>query len=446
MSLTNIIEERWVYGSALHVENPAVGRFSVLGTMTTIELGTNQHNWLICSIPAPNVLDGWKVRAVMIRYNIRRPDSRGLGIIDKIGIRNGNLDVARFEGLTIGPNSIEPQENWEVRKLVLPRPGDFKFGLGVTIHVLFPQISPIPPPTKFSFTSIGLEFIKSIPRPPDPTGIDIYRIANPVFGNKLLVADERNHRILNLNNLIPGPVEAWGSEGSGIGQFRFPKAVAIDPNTGNIFVADTNNNRIQKFTLTGVPITQWGSLGTGDDQFNLPWAIALDPSTGDVYVSDRDNNRIQKFTNDGNFITKLDNVTSLGIAVGPDGNLYVSSQLNKIQKFASDGQFIKEWGSSGTDDGEFDTPVGITVDSNNEVYVVDNENHRVQKFTSNGDFITKWGTFGSGNGQFRGPYGIAFDRDTKGVYVSDHGIGNIQIFTQDGQFLKFVSLSPIVQP
>ena len=438
MIVTNI-EERWVYGSALHVENPTVGRFTVLGTMTTIELRANQHNWLICSVPAPNVLDGWRVRAVMIRYNIRRPDSRGLGHIDKIGIRNGNLDVARFEGLTIGPNSIEPHENWEVRRLVLSRPGDFRFGLGVTIHVLFPEISPIPPPTKFSFTSIGIEFIKSTPVP-DPTGIAIYRIPNPLFGNRLLVADEKNHRILNLNNLIPGPVEAWGSEGSGIGQFKFPKGVAIDLNTGNIFVADTNNNRIQKFTLTGVPITRWGSLGTGDGQFNLPWAIALDPLSGEVYVSDRDNNRIQKFTNDGNFIRKLDGVTSLGIAVGSDRNLYVSSQLHKIQKFASDGQFITEWGSFGTDNGEFDTPVGIAVDSNNDVYVADNENHRVQKFTSNGDFITKWGIFGSGNGQLRGPYGIAFDSDTKGVYVSDLENDNIQIFTQNGQFLKFVTL------
>lgn len=162
MSETNI-EQRWVYGSALHVENPSVGRFTVLGTMTTIELSNvTQHNWLICSVPAPNILEGWKVKAVMILYNIRRPDPRPLGMIDKIGIRDGNLDVARFEGLTIGPNSIEPNENWEVRKLELISPSGFRFGLGVTIHVeggLGFEASAIGP-TKFSFTSIGLEFIK----------------------------------------------------------------------------------------------------------------------------------------------------------------------------------------------------------------------------------------------------------------------------------------------
>jgi DNA-binding beta-propeller fold protein YncE len=56
-------------------------------------------------------------------------------------------------------------------------------------------------------------------------------------------------------------VEAWGSEGSGIGKFRFPKGVAIDPNTGNIFVTDTNNNRIQKFTFTGAQLHNGDLLG-----------------------------------------------------------------------------------------------------------------------------------------------------------------------------------------
>jgi hypothetical protein len=86
VSGTNI-EQRWAYGSALHVENPSVGRFTVLGTMTTIELlNPSQHNWLICSVSAPNTLEGWKVKAIMILYNIRRPDPRPLGMIDKIGI------------------------------------------------------------------------------------------------------------------------------------------------------------------------------------------------------------------------------------------------------------------------------------------------------------------------------------------------------------------------
>jgi hypothetical protein len=132
--------------------------------MTTIELNAaaapTQHNWLICSVPAPNILEGWRVKAVMILYNIRRLDTRGFGMIDKIGIRDGNLDVARFEGLTIGPNSIEPAENWVERKLELPNPRGFRFGLGVTIHVTGPPLDTENPSTKFSFTSIGLEFTK----------------------------------------------------------------------------------------------------------------------------------------------------------------------------------------------------------------------------------------------------------------------------------------------
>jgi len=69
--------------------------------------------------------------------------------------------------------------------------------------------------------------------------------------------------------------------------------VAID-SIGNVYVADWDNNRIQKFNTTGTYITQWGSSGSGSGQFNLPRSIAVD-SSGNVYVVDENNSRIQKF-------------------------------------------------------------------------------------------------------------------------------------------------------
>src|SRR5439155_11111231 len=60
------------------------------------------------------------------------------------------------------------------------------------------------------------------------------------------------------------------------------------------FVADTVNNRIQKFTNTGTFLTKWGSNGSGDGQFNTPVFVAVDGS-GNVFVADNGNDRIQKF-------------------------------------------------------------------------------------------------------------------------------------------------------
>jgi len=85
----------------------------------------------------------------------------------------------------------------------------------------------------------------------------------------------------------------WGGPGSGDGQFNWPLGVAVDA-TGNVYVADGNNFRIQKFSSAGVFLAQWGSFGSGDGQFSNPTDVAID-ATGNVYVADTFNQRIQKF-------------------------------------------------------------------------------------------------------------------------------------------------------
>ena len=88
-------------------------------------------------------------------------------------------------------------------------------------------------------------------------------------------------------------VKAWGSKGSDEGQFLEPAGVAVD-SSGNVYVSDFSNNRIQKFTSNGTFITKWGSSGSGEGQFNRPENVAVD-SSGNVYVGDTSNNRIQVF-------------------------------------------------------------------------------------------------------------------------------------------------------
>src|SRR5208337_1559642 len=79
-------------------------------------------------------------------------------------------------------------------------------------------------------------------------------------------------------------VTEWGSVGTGNGQFDFPQGVAVD-SSGNVYVVDRGNSRIQKFSNTGTYITQWGSLGISNGQFDYPQGVAVD-SSGNVYVAD----------------------------------------------------------------------------------------------------------------------------------------------------------------
>src|SRR5262249_35609023 len=133
--------------------------------------------------------------------------------------------------------------------------------------------------------------------------------------------------------------------GSGNGEFNAPLGVALDGG-GNLFVVDYGNNRVQKFTSTGIYLTQWAG-------FVDPVGAAID-GAGNVYVTQWGNARVRVFTNNGVSITDFGTPGSgpgefigpVGVAVDSGRNVYVSDLNNRVQKFAPDVTPVaqKTWG------------------------------------------------------------------------------------------------------
>ena len=263
--------------------------------------------------------------------------------------------------------------------------------------------------------------------------------------NNVYITEYPNHRVQKFT-AAGRFITKWGKccPGREDGLFYLPQGIAIDA-SGTVFVGDAAA-QLQKFTSDGRFLTGWHSWGSGKGQFSGPWAVAIGP-TGDVYVGDYFNQRVQRFSADGRFRKEWGGIgLTFSVATDADGYVYVGVS-EALHKFTPDGDAV--WmigGGDGTGDGQFREVRGVTVDKDGSIYTTDGEcggehgdgTHtecRIQKFTRDGQFIKKWGTLGSGDGQFGDVQGIT--ADTAGnVFVADHYYSSIQKFTSDGQFLK----------
>jgi sugar lactone lactonase YvrE len=239
-----------------------------------------------------------------------------------------------------------------------------------------------------------------------------------------------------------------------------PFGVAISGD-GTIYIADAGeNNRISKLTTTGGLVSLAGSReGYADGRpgaFNSPSGLAID-SDGNLYVADTGNNRIRKITPQGMVSTIAGSgvagyadgpATSaqfdgpIGVAVDANGNLYVADTYNdRIRKVSTSGQVttIAGAGLPGYTDGEggnalFDTPCAVVVSADGTLFVADTGNNQIRKITAAGQVTTFVISFVAETNRtwLRSPVGLALTHDGF-LYVTELDRGTVVQAAPDGK-------------
>ncbi len=289
-----------------------------------------------------------------------------------------------------------------------------------------------------------------------PTGLVVDASGN------VYVADSENNKIRKITaagvvSTFAGSGTAGSTNATGVAaSFNNPFGMAIDA-SGNIYVADRFTHKIRKITAAGVVSTFAGSGSEGSTNgtgtaasFKYPNGLAIDAS-GNVYVADTDNNKIRKITAAGVVSTlagsgapsSIDATGTaasfngpMGVAVDASGNVYVSDTYGqKIRKITAAGVVTTLAGSgtrgdaNGTGTGAmFNFPSGLVVDGSGNVYMAD-ENNKIRKITAAG-MVTTYAGSGSAGGtdgtattaSFDGPMYMAFDAGGN-LYVTDY-LGN----------------------
>jgi sugar lactone lactonase YvrE len=244
-------------------------------------------------------------------------------------------------------------------------------------------------------------------------------LSSSSLSSQTTISPQRNFK-LNTGNVTTLAGSGSGSYADGLrtdASFYYPYGVALDAN-GIVYVADCDNNRIRKISLSGDVTTLAGSdslpfadgMGTAASFF-CPWGVALDEN-GIVYVADTYHHRIRMISLSGN-------VTTLA---GSGGYQY------------ADGVGVAA---------SFSHPNGVALDANGIVYVADTDNNRIRMISISGNVTTLAGSgsyaYADGVGiaaSFRSPNGVALDANGL-VYVADTGNNRIRIISISGNVTTF---------
>lgn len=237
------------------------------------------------------------------------------------------------------------------------------------------------------------------------------------------------------------PLELIGERGSQPGQFQSPMGLAVD-REGNLYVADSYNHRVQKFSRDG-EVSVLGEAGADRGQFLFPVGLCVDASLC-IYVLEQANHRLQKLSPDGTSMWIVGHrgnlpgqfVAPAAVCIDKFHNLYIADSGNsRIQSFSATGDF--RFAISNGDLG-LRMPRGVAADASCSMYVADTLNDRIVRISADCQEAVSFGKPGLARGSFREPEAIALDN--RGiVYVGETSARRIQCFTQSGKLLCLFS-------
>jgi YD repeat-containing protein len=256
----------------------------------------------------------------------------------------------------------------------------------------------------------------------------------------------------------PSYSSSFGVYGTGNGQLREPEGGLATDTSGNVWVSDSENNRIEEFNSKGEYVRAIGGVGTGNGQFGTTEGVTVD-SKGNVWATDEGNNRVQEFSSEGVFVRMFgwgvsngeskfevcsvscragilgsgngEFNTPEGIAADSNGNIVVADRGNhRVQEFSPELAWIRNMSQSEEHDG----PFYLTVDSNNDIWVAYSWDNKIGEFDSEGKLLRVWGTSGTEPGKLSSPYGVGIGPEGY-VWVPEYDNSRVQVFTQAGEYL-----------
>ena len=233
---------------------------------------------------------------------------------------------------------------------------------------------------------------------------------------------------------------SFGTEGEEPGQFRFPAGVSTDPN-GNVYVADTGNNRIQKFNSKGKLLLFYGGFGWDSGQFQQP--LGLSARNGlDVYVADYANRRIERYDKDLNWINsfysdpaaeeRLEFGFVNSVSTSLHGDLFLVDDENKrVVKLNAEFELEVSFGDFDWGEGALGDPARVFVSRDDYVFVSDSKEGRIVVFDYYGNYLYR-----IGENILKMPAGVVTSQDGLMLFVSDVAKHQIFVFDKEGRLIS----------
>lgn len=239
--------------------------------------------------------------------------------------------------------------------------------------------------------------------------------------------------------LLPARL-SFGAAGLGMGQFNYPRGIALDPQREAIYIVD-KAARIQRFDLDGQPVLQWRMP---EWENGKPTGLSVSPD-GRVFVADTHYHRIMVYDADGKELFRFGEygegpgqfIYPTDVAFGPNGHIYVTEYggNDRIQVFSEDGEHLFMFGEFGEEDGQFNRPQSIAFNADQtELFITDAVNHRIVVTDPQGELLRSFGQFGRQVGFLAYPYGLEL-LDDGTLLICEFGNNRIQRFTPQGESL-----------